>query len=426
MREQATPPCDRFDSTSRASAIRLAQITMTYLRASLPLLALALAVACTDGGGTVDGSGGSNTGGAHTGGSPSDGASSGGSSGGTESTGGDGSSPTGGSGGSSEPVPSAGVSTVAEFCALYPAAMAAYHAACDGGSVDDWLGATPDCGAAVRSEAAGRVSLNVEQADVCLHGLTGGECRGFSCSAVLLGTIPEDGTCNNLRTSLGDECAPGLFCPASRHDTCTHSCSLPDLLPEGGNCGGQFNYADCPLPMQCDSEALCNLPLGEGESCAGNGDCASGLYCLLVGEAGTCEPRPAGVGDPCTSNNECQAGLCRGEEGAQACALPKQVGDSCTFGENECAQQCSLDGVCEVASQEGEPCGQIGEIASGSEYLSCASDLFCETESSTCQPRLELGVSCVGVESLGEPCELSDQGLTECPMGACVLCEWME
>jgi|GEM_PF-6950180 len=392
---------------------------MPDLRVSVPLLALALALACSDGGGSGDASGGG------SGDAPSDGWSTGGS-GGTESSGtGGGGSAAGGSGGASETVPSAGVSTVAEFCALYPAAMAAYSAACEGGSVDDWLGETSDCGAAVRSETLGRVSLNVEQADLCLYGLTGGECRGFSCSEVLIGTIPDDGVCNNLRTPLGDECAPGLFCPASRYDTCTHFCQAPEVLPEGGNCAGQANYAECPAPLQCDQEALCNVPRGEGESCRGTRDCAPALYCVLAGEDGTCEPRPAGVGDPCASHDECQAGLCRGEEGAQACALPKHVGDACTFGEGECAQQCSLDGVCEIASQEGAPCGQIGDAASGeSEYLGCASDLFCETESSTCQKRLELGTSCAGVQALGEPCELSDQGLTECPMGACVLCEW--
>lgn len=44
----------------------------------------------------------------------------------------------------------------------------------------------------------------------------------------------------------------------------------------------------------------------------------------------------------------------------------------------------------------------------------------------TCRPRTELGDSCVGVRTGDEPCALSSDGLTECTMGACTVCEWVQ
>lgn len=117
---------------------------------------------------------------------------------------------------------------------------AAYRAACGGGNLDAWLRASPDCGAAARSERSGRVSLNVEQADRCLHSLTGSGCGGFSCSEVLVGSVPEGGVCNNLNTFLGDECVSGFFCPTARTGACTSICSPVQLLSEGQSCGGNL------------------------------------------------------------------------------------------------------------------------------------------------------------------------------------------
>jgi len=362
---------------------------------------------------------------ASTGAASSGGQSVGGSSGGEE---GEGASSTGGAGGSSEPIPSAGVSTVAEFCAVFPTAMAAYMATCEGGSVT-----MPDCGAAVRSESAGRVSLNVEQADLCLHVLGGDECASIPCSQVLVGTVPKDGTCNNLDTLIGDECAPGFYCPATRTGACASSCIDAPLLEEGESCAGNGNNDTCPAPLQCDAEAICNMPMDEGESCRASGDCRPDLHCVFLDEdepslGGSCELRTAGDGDPCDSLQDCVPGYhCLGAEGAKACVLPKGVGEHCIFGWNECAQQCSLEGECELASEEGDPCGQVEDVASGeSELLQCAADFYCETESSTCQKRIEVGTSCAGILALGDPCERGSEAATECAMGACQLCEWTE
>jgi len=268
--------------------------------------------------------------------------------------------------------------------------------------------------------------LNVEQADLCLYSLTGGACQGFSCSQVLTGTVPEEGACNSLGTVLGDECESGSSCAS----TCPSVCRAPRLLSEGESCGGFMNNADCPLPLQCDALGICNMPLGEGESCRGFLDCRPGLDCAELGDddasLGTCQPRTVQEGEPCETSGACQVGYCRGEEGAMTCFVSKRVGEPCVFGQNECAQQCSLEGMCEVASKEGGPCGQVeGPTTGESESLACAGDLFCELESSTCQPRLESGSSCVDVQAQGDPCERSSEGHIECAMGACQTCDWI-
>lgn len=318
---------------------------------------------------------------------------------------------------------------MAEFCAVFPAAMAAYSAVCEGGSADDWSQALPDCGAAVRSEALGRLTLDVEQADACLHNLSSGhQCQSFSCSEVLAGTIPEGGVCNNIVTPLGGECEPGLECPAARSSACTSVCRPPSLLAEGENCGGMFNNSTCPPPLQCDADIICSVPLGEGESCRATSDCRPELYCVFTGESealGSCQPRVGRDGAPCESFEECVLGhRCVGPDGAKACRLPKRIGDSCTFGLRECSRQCSPEGVCAVVAREGDLCGQVEDpTTGGSESLLCANDLYCETESSTCQKRIEVGASCLGVLSQGDPCARSAEGFVECGTGPCQLCE---
>lgn len=337
-------------------------------------------------------------------------------------------------GGSAEPVPSSGVSTVAEFCSVFPHALAAYMARCNGGSADDWLRAAPGCGFAVRSEESGRVSLHVEQADLCLHGLADDACNGFSCSQVLVGTIPRGSICNHLATSLGDECDPGSYCPPPDADACVSVCSRAPLLEEGDHCGGNFNNDTCPAPLQCDADAICSVPRGKGETCRAMSDCSPGLHCAFIDEGdsslgGSCQPSTARDGAPCTWSEECAPGYgCRlTDGGGLACTLPQRVGESCVFGRHECSQQCSVQGVCEIASGEGDPCGgRVEDSATGQwEELKCAPDLYCEPESSTCHQRVELGEACVAGASPREQCDRSDEGVTSCQTGACQLCAWI-
>jgi hypothetical protein len=90
-------------------------------------------------------------------------------------------------------------------------------------------------------------------------------------------------------------------------------------------------------------------------------------------------------------------------------------------------QQCSLEGVCQVSSQEGDPCGTVEHPSTGeSEYLRCSSDLFCELESSTCKTRIETNGPCDDVPGQVDPCQLSADGRVECSAGVCQLCQWIE
>ena len=299
------------------------------------------------------------------------------------------------SGGIFDPAPSSGLSTVAEFCDAYPTALAEYRVQCHGGTVEDWLAALElDCELAKRSEAAGRISLDIEQADRCLFTLTQGDCRTIVCLEVIQGGIPREGTCNDLSMgSLGDECEDGFYCPDISR-TCVSSCQ--PALSEGESCAGAYNTTPCLWPRQCGSDAQCTIPAGEGEPCETRGDCQWDLYCAIDSQdpeqGGTCRRAQS---EPCEGGSECAAGYqCVGEEGNKSCLPGKRVGDQCTMGLRECPGQCSLEGVCEVASGEGEPCGvHENPSVDGSETLRCEAGLTCDSDTSTCQPKSD--ASCV-------------------------------
>ena len=293
------------------------------------------------------------------------------------------------SGGIFDPAPSSGLSTVAEFCDAYPTALAEYRVQCHGGTVEDWLAALElNCELAKLSEAAGRISLDVEQADRCLFTLTQGDCRTIVCLEVIQGGIPSEGTCNDLAMgSLGDECEDGFYCPDISR-TCVSSCQ--PALSEGESCAGAYNTTPCLWPRECGSDARCTIPAGEGEPCETRGDCQWDLYCAIDSQdpeqGGTCQRART---EPCEGGSECAAGYqCVGEEGNKSCLPGKRVGDPCTMGLRECPGQCSLEGVCELASGEGEPCGvHENQSVDGSETLRCEAGLTCDSDTSTCKPK---------------------------------------
>jgi len=358
-------------------------------------------------GGSGPASGGWASGGSASGGSASGGSASGG-----------GSDGPAGTGGAVQHFD--GASNVAELCVTFPAAWGAYMARCHGGEASEWQSSisTP-CGTVARSEAAGRITLHSDNAQACLASLASDDCSApVRCNDLFTGSVPEGESCNRLSLPGGDECEPGAFCRAETLGSCGSICS--PVLKLGESCAGMGNISPCAAGLSCDNNARCALPSGaKGEACT-SGLCGPGSYCDARDKAdpGTC--RALKTEGPCKPS-QCAPGLrCIGE-GEPQCVPARPVGARCTFGSIECAGQCSLDGQCEVASQEGEPCGQILDpLTSKYGNLACAGDLFCDNQ--VCHRRLEVGERCTFGAGT-KPCADVGESLASCHEGKCTRCE---
>ena len=80
-----------------------------------------------------------------------------------------------------------------------------------------------------------------------------------------------------------------------------------------------------------------------------------------------------------------------------------------------------MDGQCEIAAAEGEPCGTlIDPVTERSGNLSCAGGLFCDLEDQTCHPLLQPGDPC---QSSGSQCAGEGDRAADCDQGVCTTCD---
>lgn len=327
----------------------------------------------------------------------------------------------GGTGGQGEP------SKVEVLCGAYPAVWGAYMARCFGGDAEVWARKLEiPCGPAMRSERAGRLRVNEEKVAMCFDALEGGDCGGAAllesagCLELLTGSVAVGEACDRLELwNEADECGPDGYCNAEMSGSCSATCD--SYLQLHQPCTGLFNLP-CAPGTQCDPDRGCQVSGGEGAGCSGPWHCEPHLYCAVSdegeGATGTCQRRK--TEGPCRNGGECAAGLrCLGDEGERTCVLPKAVGAPCTYGEGECAGQCSLDGVCEISADEGEPCGNpIHPVTQRREGLSCARGLTCDTEAEVCRPRPQPGAECSR-----QVCADVGDGFATCRGGKCVACD---
>ena len=373
------------------------------------------------GSGASAGSGASGGSGASAGSGASSGS---GALGGSDASGGSGASGGAGAGTGGAVQGVGAASSVEEVCASYPAAWGAYMARCHGGDAEEWQRTIQiPCASAIEAESQGRIRLDTENAAICLNGLAQQDCTGSTppaCSYLVTGTVPAGEICKRLGL-WGDtgECENG-FCTSEVVDSCTSSCT--PYLQLGENCTGQFNYTPCAPGTQCSPDLGCTVGAGEGEDCSGTWDCKSSFYCEISegSDSGTCErPKTEGA---CTTAAECAPGLsCVGDAGEKSCLPIKPVGAPCTFGWYECGGQCSLDGQCEIAADEGEPCGTLTDpVTERTANLKCDGGLYCDLDAQTCRPRIEPGKPCSGsVNTCGDPAGR----VTTCEGGLCAICE---
>lgn len=192
---------------------------------------------------------------------------------------------------------------------------------------------------------------------------------GLECNETL-GTCEQPVACT---TDADCTVAPSTYC-----DQSTSQCSIPTCLNGG---------ITCDSTETCAETGAC-VPLGTGDACTSNADCAasSGLcpnceYCYIPTGAtqGTCEEGCAsnancGTGTECNQNRECV------DDGSGGGTGVSQDGQPCSdfIGSSDCAAGliCTLLGVCK------ETCGTAEAPCDPATDSSCCA----LTGHSTCAP----------------------------------------
>jgi hypothetical protein len=267
------------------------------------------------------------------------------------------------------------------------------------------------------------------------------ECQEGYCLREVddFGFVACEGTCTSFQLEdhscvQQQRCAPGLYCwdstcvvPAVEGESCAawpcasglicggSPATCRDPGPPGTTC--EDNY-DCAQGGLCN-DGQCVINVAEGELCLQDATCQSGLYCRPTGVSGEsrcaapvapyddcdglydrcvgdyacsadleCVPLLSPLGAPCGPGG-CEAGLwCDENQSPPTCAEARDEGGDCTW-----YASCRSGLLC-MPDLKCHPPGQQGEICALDSAGSCAAGLFCDRETTLCQP----------VRALGQPC----------------------
>jgi len=214
-------------------------------------------------------------------------------------------------------------------------------------------GALPDgaaCGAGTQCAGglctgAGNSPPNSEvSCGTCSSYVTlGGDCTTAECD-------PTTGACVQNKcvayVKQGASCASAPCDSGLQCDSTSNTCQ-----PYPGK--GQACTFECAYPEQC-VQGTCADPVQQGGACPMGDECASSLTCD-PGSHTCVPPTLAGAGEACGFVNseiiDCQSGLqCQtSTQGAGTCVAPKETGDSCTVGNQECDTfLLCIGGTCQV------------------------------------------------------------------------------
>jgi hypothetical protein len=295
---------------------------------------------------------------------------------------------------------------------------------------------------------AGLIMYNGQAAAQCINSLTSAPCQGFNfggadiCNQVFVGTAPVGGMCG-----FQGECIPSAFCDTGGA-SCGGTCRLlvasgqpvgpgqqcvagnqpwsgicePEVQP-GGNCAepdGGFEFLPCVSPSSCYPDFLidggmraictqnatlgqvcndfdagirgcggfsfcdvtsnrCVVPGGVDAGCGSTGQfsCKLDLWCNTAASSPVCEPLSP-LGGPCVSASSCSNGICDGGSNGM---MPKL-------------------GACVALPGVNDPCSGY-----------CATGLFCDFTSSTCQAKKADGQSCIDTnECVSNTCSMPADG----------------
>jgi hypothetical protein len=253
---------------------------------------------------------------------------------------------------------------------------------------------------------AGRIVFDADAVATCVADIAALSCDlptarfPASCEDVLQGQVPTGGAC-----SIDDDCAGRDYCAsdASCPGTCTQAGGEGDACAADGHCASG---------LVCFGGS-CSYARQEGESCGpGVGGCHLGLLCMggdsAMGVPGTCLSQQdlidAGEDEDCdpTTNSFCEAGLAcvldvievdGSPEAVAVCKPRAEPGGPCNlaFAPEQCppGEYCPVElpeyqGTCVPRPVDGEACG-VGDM--------CADDHYCD-ENGVCRSGRRIDQAC--------------------------------
>ena len=200
-----------------------------------------------------------------------------------------------------------------------------------------------------------------------------------ACDDVFTGTVESGGDCFDSQ-----ECVDGLTCvttdPQCADACCAGTCE-DDTTPPDAEIGSSCAEANCVSNAYCDADNLCAALLEEGEACEDLFSCVTGALCDL---------------DFTTGVGTCIHLAARGEEcDPQALFGCLSFADYCDTTSSTCEQRKDVGETCDV------------ELSNCRDYAYC--------DAGTCAARPGEGEACT-VDS-----EAECLGETECTAGSCSL-----
>lgn len=255
----------------------------------------------------------------------------------------------------------------------------------------------------------------------------GGLCAlGLRCDALGTCRVPGDSGADCEGPS---ECRAELSCVAEQ-------CAAPDLADLGQVCASPEG---CDGDTGClrSSDRICETIIA-GQACVFDGDCLASQYC--DGATTLCTDKPAS--GPCGNGAACAVGTACGGDPRECRALPT-AGQECADGSSGpvmCATGLACNNnICGELPAEGDACA-IGEPACGpglgcafesegsfcrvpapadsacQNDATCASGLFCDFGTGTCQAFLARGDACSDGNECGPgaACLPNENNLFEC------------
>ena len=259
--------------------------------------------------------------------------------------------------------------------------------------------ATHDDSSRTRSEVSGRSRIDVSEAERYLAAYD----ATSSCFdpaeifpfAYVVPLVPVGGACEASDECIGGGCDKDLGCGGK----CV---AWP---PTGGACSG---FGACAPSDQCIA-GVCVPLLGDGEPCTSFGQCQQGLECWIDEGAttGRCAG-PAREGSSCASLGWCADGLyCDGICRPETAPGWLDVGAHCDFGSTS---RCPESLPCNEGSETCVPRpSAVGSTCSGvCEDVLAYPPTFCDSTTSKCVARADLGEACVSSGVTGEACYAGD------------------